>query len=74
MNACFWCCKEALLSLTWHNFSGARGKSPDYAEADVSKLCGSVLPHPLGCPVKRGKDISCDRNCNFLCPNGHMQE
>ena len=32
-----------------------------------------VLLYPVGCPVKRGKDISHNRICNFLRPNGCTQ-
>ena len=32
-------------------------KSSDYADGDISKLCRSILPHPVRCHVKRGKDI-----------------
>ena len=30
------------------------------------KICHSASPNPIGCPVKRGKGISYDRNCNFF--------
>ena len=39
-------------------------------DADVSKLCRSVSPHPVRCPVKREKDMSCEHKRPFLCPNG----
>ena len=32
-------------------------KCTDYADADVSKVCRSVSPNPVRCPVKRAKDI-----------------
>ena len=32
-------------------------KCSDHADADVSKLCRSVSPNPVKCPVKRVKDI-----------------
>ena len=41
-------------------------KSSDHADADISKLCGSISPHTVRCPVKRGKAIS--RNHNLLRP------
>ena len=40
-------------------------KNFDYADTDVGKLCRSVSPHPVMCPVKRGKDIS--RVIIFFC-------
>ena len=53
-------------------FSVLCRKTSGHADADVSKLCGSVWPHPVICPVKRGKDIS--HNHNFLGPNGCMRD
>ena len=53
-------------------------KCSDCADADVSKECRSVSPNPVRCPVKRVKkkkrvkDISFNRICIFLRPNGHM--
>ena len=49
-------------------------KCSDYVDADVSKIYGSVSPHPVRCPVKRVKDISYNRNCNFLHPDECMQD
>ena len=40
-------------------------KCSDYADADVSKVCRSVSPNPVRCLVKRVKDISYNRSCNF---------
>ena len=71
-NFCFWDFKEAALSLTWHNFSVLYGKSSDYVDADVSKLCGFISLHPVRYPVESGKDISRNSNRNFLCLNGRM--
>ena len=68
----FWGCKEAALSLIWHNVLLYMEKCSDNADADVSKVCHSVSPNPVRCPVRRGKDISYDSSCNFLRPNGHM--
>ena len=68
-NFCFWGCKEATLSLYGTILLFYVEKSSDYADVDVSKLCRSVLPHPVRCPVKRGEGISHNRNRNFLCPN-----
>ena len=65
---CFWGCKEAALLLNYTE------KSSDYADADVSKLCGSISLHPVRCPVKRGKDISHNCNHNFLHPNGRTRD
>ena len=64
-NFCFWSCRETALSLIWHNFPVSCGKSSDYADADFSKLRVSVSLHPFRCPVKRGKDISRNRNLFF---------
>ena len=63
-------CKEAASSLMWPNFLFYVEKFSDCADADVSKVCHSLSLNPVRCPVKRGKDISSDHNCNFLCPNG----
>ena len=72
---CFGGCKEAALSLIWHKFLFYAAKNFDYADADVSKLCRSVSPHPVRCPVKRGKDcISGNSNHNILPPNGCMRD
>ena len=65
-NFCFWGCKEAALSLMWHNFLFYVEKYSDNADADVSKECCSVSPNAVRCPVKRGKDISYDRSCNIF--------
>ena len=73
-NFCFWDCKEVALSLIRHNLSVSCGKSSDYAHVDVSKFNAEryVSPHPVICPVKRGRDISRNRNQNCLRPNGRM--
>ena len=69
-NFCFWGCKElATLSLYGTILLFYAEKSSDYADLDVSKLCGSVSPHPVRCSVKRGEGISHNRNRNFLRPN-----
>ena len=49
-------------------------KCSDYTDADVSKVCCSVSPNPVRCPVKIVKDISYNDycSCNFLHPNGRM--
>ena len=49
-------------------------KISNYAVAGIGKLCRSVSPHPVRCTVNRGKDISRDCNCNFLCPNGWIEQ
>ena len=44
------------MSLIWYNFSVLCGKSSDYLDADIYRLCISVyLLHPVRCPVKRGR-------------------
>ena len=70
----FWGCKEVALSLIWHKFSVLCGKNSDYADADVSKLYVCVSPHPVICPVKRGKDISRNRNHNFFPPSRQRRD
>ena len=57
-NFCLWGCKEAALLLIWHNCLFYVEKCCNYADADVSKVCRSVSPNPVRCPVKRVKDIS----------------
>ena len=71
----FWGYKKAVLLLkNGTNFLFYVEKSCDYADVDVNKLGGFVSLHPVRCPVKRRKDISHNRNCNLLRPNGCMQD
>ena len=60
--------------LIWHNFFlFLLGESSDF-NADVCKLGGSVLPHPVRCPVNRQKVISHYCNRNSLRSTGRMRE
>ena len=57
-NFCFWGCKKAALSKYGKILLLYPEKSSEYADVDVSKLNGSVLPYPVRCPNKRRKGIS----------------
>ena len=48
------------------------GKSSDHADMDFSKFYADLYRRILSDAVKRGKDMSCNRNRNCLRPNGHM--
>ena len=39
-------------------------KSSDYADADVSRLCGSISPHPVRCPVNNNNNNNNNNSSN----------